>query len=82
MLSGCDIQNQIRMCKILKLPILTLRQKFTLKIKVSVYKSFVRSAMHYGSETWCFCPNENGILQRTERAMVRSIYGVRLVDKN
>ena len=27
--------------------------KFSLKIKGSVYKSCVRSAMPYGSKTWC-----------------------------
>ena len=39
---------------------------FSLKIKGSVYKSSVRSAMFYGSETWCLGQNEIGIFQRTE----------------
>ena len=37
--------------------------------------------MHYGSETWCLCLNEIGIMQRTERAMVGSMCGVKLADK-
>ena len=37
--------------------------------------------MLYGSEKWCLVQNEIGILQRTERAMVRSMCGVKLVDK-
>ena len=37
--------------------------------------------MLYGSETWCVSQNEIVILQRTERAMVRNICGVKLMDK-
>ena len=55
--------------------------KFPLKVKGTVYKSCVRSAMLYGSETCCLGQNEMGILQRAERAMVRSMYGVKLIDK-
>ena len=51
-----------------------------LVITVVVY-SCVRSAMLYGSETWCLGQNEMGILQRTERAMVRNMCGVKLMDK-
>ena len=36
--------------------------------------------MLHGSETWRLCHNEIGILQRTERAMVKSMCGVKLVD--
>ena len=45
-----------------------------------VYRSCVRSAMWYGSETWCLRETEMAILRRTERAMVRSMCGVKLVD--
>ena len=38
--------------------------------------------MLYGSVTWCYGLNEVGILQRTERAMVRSMCAVKLMDKN
>ena len=37
--------------------------------------------MHYGSETWCLVQNVIGILHRTGRAVVRSMCGVKLVDK-
>ena len=36
--------------------------------------------MPYGSETWCLGQNEMGIMQRTERAMVRNMCGVKLMD--
>ena len=49
-------------------------------MKGMVYRSCVRSAMLYGSETWCLRENEMIILRRTERAMVRSMCGVKLVD--
>ena len=54
--------------------------KFPLKIKGSVCKSCVRSAMLFGSETWCLGQNEMGILQRTEGAIVRCMCGVNLMD--
>ena len=44
-----------------------------------VYRSCVRVAMLYGSETWCL--RENEILRRTERAMVRAMCGAKLVEK-
>ena len=46
-----------------------------------VYRTCVRSAMLYGSETWCLKQSEMGILRRTERAMVRSMCRVKLVDR-
>ena len=48
-------------------------RKFSLRIKGMVYQSCVRLAMLYGSET--------AILRRTERAMVRSLCGIKLVDR-
>ena len=52
-----------------------------LKMKGRIYQSCVRSAMLYGSETWCLKENEVAILRRTERAMRRAMCGVRLMDK-
>ena len=44
--------------------------------------TYVRSAMLYGSKTWCLRENEIlAILRRAERFMVRAICGVKLVDK-
>ena len=51
---------------------------FSLKLKGMVYRSCVRSAMLYGSETWCLREkNEMVILRRTERA----ICGAKLMEK-
>ena len=41
-------------------------KRFLLKMKGMVYRSCVRSAMLYGSETWCL--NEMAILRRRESA--------------
>ena len=59
---------------------LLLKSRFFLKMKGMVYRSCVRSAMLYGSETWSSRENEMIILRRTERAMVRSMCGVKLED--
>ena len=47
--------------------------RFSLKLKVMVYRSCVRSAMLYGSEMV--------ILRNTERAMVRAMCGAKLMEK-
>ena len=41
-------------------------RRFSLKTKGMVYPSCERSAMLYGSETWCLRENEMAILRRTE----------------
>ena len=56
-------------------------KRFSLKMKGMVYLSFVRSAMLYGSETWCLRDNEMAILRRTERAMVRAMCSAKLMEK-
>ena len=43
--------------------------------------SSVYFAMLYGSETWCLRESEMASLRGTETAMVRSICGVKLVDR-
>ena len=53
-------------------------KRFSLKLKGMVYKSCVRSAMLYESETLCLRENEMAIF---ERAMVRAICGVKLMEK-
>ena len=52
-----------------------------LKMKGKVYCCCVRSAILYGSETWCLKENEKAILRRTERAMVRAMCGQKVVDR-
>ena len=56
-------------------------RRFSLKMKGKVYKSFVRSAMLYGSEAWCLTEKETAILRRTERAMIRAMCDVKLLDR-
>ena len=56
-------------------------RRFSLRMKGMVYRSCVRSAMLYGSETWCLRETKMAVLRRTERAMVRSMCGVKLVDR-
>ena len=60
---------------------LLLGRRFSLKMKGMVYPGCVRSAMLHGSATWCLRENEMLILRRTERSMVRSMCGVKLVDR-
>ena len=59
---------------------LLLGRRFSVTMKGMVYRSCAKSAMLYGNETWCLRENEMIILRRTERAMVRSISEVKLVD--
>ena len=56
-------------------------KRFSLKMKGRVYRTCVRSAMLYGSETWCLRETEVATLRRTERAMVRAMCGVKLMEK-
>ena len=61
-------------CEILK------GRRFSFKMKGKVYKSCVRSAMLYGSEAWCLSMEDMAIL-RTQRAMIRAMCGVKLLDR-
>ena len=58
-----------------------LGNRFPLKMKDKVYRCWVRSAILYGSETWCLKENEKAILRKTERAMVRAMCGQKVVDR-
>ena len=60
---------------------LLLGNRFPSKMKGKVYCSCVRSAILYGSETWCLKESEKSILRRAERAMVRAMCGRKVVDK-
>ena len=50
-------------------------------MKDKVYCCCVRSAILYGSETWCLKENEKAILRRMEKAMVRAMCGQKIVDR-
>ena len=56
-------------------------RRFSLRMKGMVYRTCLRSAMLYGKETWCSRKSVLGIFRRTERAMVRSMCGVKLIDR-
>ena len=56
-------------------------KRLSLQMKEKIYKSYVRSAMLHGSETWCLRENEVAVLGRAERPMVREMCSVKLVDK-
>ena len=53
-------------------------RRFPLKLKGAVNRSYVRPAIEYGSEAWCLKESEMGILQRTERSVVRAMCGEQL----
>ena len=52
-----------------------------LKLKGRVYRTCVRTVMTYGSETWAMKKDDEAVLRRAERAMIRRICGVSLCDK-
>ena len=52
-----------------------------LKMKGRICQSCMRSAMLYGSETWCLRENKTAILRRTEKVIMRAIYGVKMIEK-
>ena len=54
---------------------------FPLKLKMAVYKSYVKKATLYGSEAWCLKESKMGILRSTEGSMVRAMCGVHLKDR-
>ena len=82
---GCEVavtaRTRIRWVKFKECREFQNSKRFSLKIKGMVYRSCVRSAMLYGSETWCLKEYEMAILRRTERAMVRAVCGAKLMEK-
>ena len=51
---------------------------WSMKLKGHVYRTCVRTVMIYGSETWALKKEDEAVLRRAERAMIRRICGVRL----
>ena len=45
------------------------------------HQSCVRSAILYGSDTWCPRENEIAILRRTEKATMRAMCVVKMIEK-
>ena len=56
--------------------------RFPLRLNGAVYESCVRSEILYGDEVRHLKESEMGILQRSERSMVRAMCGVQLKDRN
>ena len=56
-------------------------RKFSVKMKEGISQNYVRSAMLYGSEMWCLRENEMAILRRTEKAMMRAMCKVKVIEK-
>ena len=58
-------------------------RKVPLEIKEEICQSCVRSAMLYlyGNKTLCLRENEMAILRRTEKAMIRAMCGVKIIEK-
>ena len=56
-------------------------EKIFLKNERKDLSECIRSAMLYVSETWCLRKNEMAILRRTEKAMMRAMCGVKLIEK-
>ena len=56
-------------------------RKFSVKMKERIYQSYVRSAMLCGSKMWCLRENEMAILRRTEKAMMRAMCKVKVIEK-
>ena len=56
-------------------------KKWSVKMKGKLYKACVRTAMVYGGETWTMRKEDEGVLLRAERAMVRLMCGVKLRNR-
>ena len=82
---GCDTavtsRSRIGWVKLRECSKILEGRRFSLKMKEKVYKSCVKSAMLYGSKAWCLREKQMAILRRTERAMIRAMCGVKLLDQ-
>ena len=82
---GCQTAETARTrCWWIKLRVcgeLLYGRRFPLRLKGVIYRSYVRPAIQYKSEAWCLKESEMGILQRTERSMMRSMCVVQREDR-
>ena len=72
--AAVTIRTRIGLIKFRECSKLLYGKKFSLEMKGRIYQSCVRSAMLYGRE------NEMANL-RTEKATIRAMYGVTLIEK-
>ena len=84
-IEGCEVtvtaRTRVEWKKFRECGEILFGKRFALRMKGKISKSYVRSALLFGSETWCLREHEIAILRRAERSMVRVICGVKLVDK-
>ena len=82
---GCEAvvtaRTRIGWMKFRKCSEIVKGSRFSLKMEGKVCKSCVRSTMLCGSEAWCLRGKEMAISRRTERAMIRAMCGVKLLDR-
>ena len=55
-------------------------RRFPVKLKGTVYESYLRPSILYGSETWFLKVNLMAIFQKTEGSVDRAMCGVQLKD--
>ena len=80
--SAVSTRTRCGWVKLMECSELLYGRRFPLELKGAVHKSYIRPAILHGSEAWCPKESEMGILQRTERSMVRAMCGVQLKDRN
>ena len=70
---GCEAavtaKTRVRWNKFRECGEILFGKTFSLRMKGKIYKSYVRSATLYGSETLCLRENKITILRRVERSM-------------
>ena len=52
-------------------------KRIPLRIRGSVYDSYIKSVMLYGSETWPITKKENDLMRKCYRKMLRYMAGVK-----
>jgi hypothetical protein len=58
-----------------------VEEKWSVKMKGRVCRACVRVAMVYGGETWVMTKEEDCVMQKAERATVRTMCGVKFRDR-
>ena len=79
--AAATARTRIRWIKFRECGKLLYGRKFSFEIMGMIYQSCVRLAMLCGSETWCLSENEMAILRRTEKALMRAMCEVKLIEK-
>ena len=79
--AAATARTRIKWIKFRKCGALFHGRKFLLKMKGKIYQICVRPAMLYQSKKWRLRENELAILRRNEKAMMRAICGVKLIEK-